>query len=120
MGWQKCPICEGHGIDNITPTQSGINPCPTCKGKRMVSMPEVGEWFNPSQSCGYCEQHSKLDFERGRAAGRAEAIAECIAILRDIPAIEALSRFDDKFDQMCAGDGAADYLEAKLKEKEGG
>ena len=37
-GWQLCPACNGTGLDNVTPVQSGTNPCPVCDGKRIINI----------------------------------------------------------------------------------
>jgi len=36
--WQVCPVCNGKGIDEVTPVTNGIYPCPVCKGKRIISI----------------------------------------------------------------------------------
>ena len=33
MSWQKCPICNGTGIEPLT----GYIQCKTCKGERIIS-----------------------------------------------------------------------------------
>ena len=36
--YQKCPICFGTGIDQISPYTDNATPvCPTCKGKRIIN-----------------------------------------------------------------------------------
>jgi len=42
MSWQKCPICEGDGIDPYVTVSFNIptslsDPCPKCKGFRVIS-----------------------------------------------------------------------------------
>lgn len=37
MSWQKCPLCNGSGIDPSTGTFTGIPVCPVCDGHRIIS-----------------------------------------------------------------------------------
>lgn len=38
--WQRCPICNGTGIDHTAYGQSNTSQpvCPTCKGKRIIGV----------------------------------------------------------------------------------
>lgn len=39
MSWQKCPVCDGTGIDLSKGTFNTAMPiCPTCQGKRIISI----------------------------------------------------------------------------------
>lgn len=35
--WQKCPICNGTGVDQQNSTPNKMATCPTCNGKRIIS-----------------------------------------------------------------------------------
>lgn len=38
FGYQKCPACNGTGIDiNVRLSSSATPPCPVCNGKRVMS-----------------------------------------------------------------------------------
>ena len=37
MSWQKCPVCDGKGINSVPGTLRGVNPCPTCNRHRIIS-----------------------------------------------------------------------------------
>lgn len=42
--WQKCPICEGSGIDRFATASTSIpnrisHPCHGCSGKGMITTP---------------------------------------------------------------------------------
>ena len=51
MSWQKCPLCNGSGIDPTSGTYSSVPICPTCKGTRIISelsgLPPI---YNPTQN----------------------------------------------------------------------
>lgn len=38
MSWQKCPVCNGSGVDlHCLASSSALPVCPTCKGGRIIS-----------------------------------------------------------------------------------
>lgn len=38
MSWQKCPVCNGRGVDPYClESTSALPTCPTCKGGRIIS-----------------------------------------------------------------------------------
>lgn len=38
MSWQKCPVCNGTGLDTTTfQLNTCSSPCPTCQGARIIS-----------------------------------------------------------------------------------
>ncbi len=34
--YQRCPICNGTGVDQTCQISNGIPVCPTCKGRRII------------------------------------------------------------------------------------
>ena len=38
VGWQKCPCCNGTGIDQTEGTFNAIPVCSVCKGKKIISI----------------------------------------------------------------------------------
>ena len=64
--YQKCPICNGTGIDRVAAYISKDPKCPTCKGKRIINK-LTGNPPNQVNTTGVCNHEwvtmsGKIDF----------------------------------------------------------
>jgi len=68
MAWQKCPVCNGTGMNTSPGTFSGIQSCPTCNGHRIISeisgLPPVYEVKTTGTTTGVPTSNLPIEFSR--------------------------------------------------------